>query len=85
MRGDGCMEAELGYFNSKEGSGGPVEARFIEMKRPIDKVAPIRYAQLAAAQMAPFIKFDELSGTSSSHGGVKTAGCVQFLPLPRLH
>ncbi|PHT32778.1 hypothetical protein CQW23_29115 [Capsicum baccatum] len=36
MRGDGCMEVELGYFNSKEGSGGPVEARLIKMKRPVD-------------------------------------------------
>ncbi|KAM3337577.1 hypothetical protein P3S68_031902 [Capsicum galapagoense] len=34
---DGWMEVELGYFNSKKGSDGPVEARLIEMKHPIDK------------------------------------------------
>ncbi|MCD7446002.1 hypothetical protein HAX54_024706 [Datura stramonium] len=32
MRGDGWMEVELGYFNSREGSDGPVEARFINIK-----------------------------------------------------
>ncbi|PHT41000.1 Protein argonaute 4 [Capsicum baccatum] len=39
----------------------------------ISVVAPICYAHLAAAQMAQFVKFDELSETSSSHGGVATA------------
>ncbi|KAH0705036.1 hypothetical protein KY290_009745 [Solanum tuberosum] len=33
LRGDGWMEVELGHFNSKEGSDGPVEARLFEMKR----------------------------------------------------
>uniref|UniRef100_M1DPC3 F-box family protein n=1 Tax=Solanum tuberosum TaxID=4113 RepID=M1DPC3_SOLTU len=37
LRGDGWMEVELGYFNSKEGSDGPVEARLLEMKRHGDK------------------------------------------------
>ncbi|KAK4725900.1 hypothetical protein R3W88_030817 [Solanum pinnatisectum] len=32
LRGDGWMEIELGHFNSKEGSDGPVEARLLEMK-----------------------------------------------------
>ncbi|MCD7465547.1 Protein argonaute 4A [Datura stramonium] len=51
----------------------------------ISVVAPICYAHLAAAQMAQFIKFDELSETSSSHGGVSTAGRVPVPALPRLH
>ncbi|XP_055806910.1 putative F-box protein PP2-B2 [Solanum dulcamara] len=32
MRGDGWMKVELGYFNSKKGSDGPVEARLFEKK-----------------------------------------------------
>ncbi|MCD7446003.1 hypothetical protein HAX54_024707 [Datura stramonium] len=32
MRGDGWMEVELGYFNTKEGSDGPVEARLLKLK-----------------------------------------------------
>ncbi|XP_059312360.1 protein argonaute 4A-like [Lycium ferocissimum] len=51
----------------------------------ISVVAPICYAHLAAAQVAQFIKFDELSETSSSHGGVTTAGVVLVPALPRLH
>ncbi|KAK4706764.1 hypothetical protein R3W88_033673 [Solanum pinnatisectum] len=31
MRGDGWMEVKLGYFDSKKGSDGPVEARLFEM------------------------------------------------------
>ncbi|XP_055827091.1 F-box protein PP2-B10-like [Solanum dulcamara] len=37
LRGDGWMEVELGYFNSKEDSDGPVEARLMEIKRLDDK------------------------------------------------
>ena len=48
-------------------------------------VAPICYAHLAAAQMAQFIKFDELSETSSSHGGLTITGAPQVPQLPRLH
>ncbi|XP_059274692.1 F-box protein PP2-B3-like [Lycium ferocissimum] len=33
MRGDGWMEVELGYFDSKKGDDGPVEARLLEIKR----------------------------------------------------
>ncbi|KAJ8561207.1 hypothetical protein K7X08_027397 [Anisodus acutangulus] len=33
MRDDGWLEVELGYFNSKKGDDGPVEARLIEIKR----------------------------------------------------
>ncbi|XP_059318141.1 protein argonaute 4-like [Lycium ferocissimum] len=51
----------------------------------ISVVAPICYAHLAAAQMSQFIKFDELSETSSSHGGVITAGSVSVPALPWLH
>jgi eukaryotic translation initiation factor 2C len=49
-------------------------------------VAPICYAHLAAAQVGQFIKFDELSETSSSQGGGHTsAGSVPVQELPRLH
>ncbi|KAL3349324.1 hypothetical protein AABB24_022451 [Solanum stoloniferum] len=51
----------------------------------ISVVAPICYAHLAAAQVAQFIKFDEISEATSSHGGVSTAGTVVVPPLPRLH
>ncbi|KAK4724483.1 hypothetical protein R3W88_027262 [Solanum pinnatisectum] len=30
MRGDGWMEVKLGYFDSKKGTDGPVEARLFE-------------------------------------------------------
>ncbi|KAJ8539719.1 hypothetical protein K7X08_013971 [Anisodus acutangulus] len=33
IRGDGWLEVELGYFNSKKGDDGPVEARLLEIKR----------------------------------------------------
>ena len=48
-------------------------------------VAPICYAHLAAAQVGQFIKFDEMSETSSSHGGHTSAGSVPVQELPRLH
>lgn len=48
-------------------------------------VAPICYAHLAATQVSQFIKFDEMSETSSSHGGVTSAGPVLVPELPRLH
>ncbi|CAK7325110.1 unnamed protein product [Dovyalis caffra] len=51
----------------------------------ISVVAPICYAHLAASQMTQFIKFDDLSDTSSSHGGVTTPGAVPVPELPRLH
>ncbi|CAM0880911.1 unnamed protein product [Alopecurus aequalis] len=53
----------------------------------ISVVSPICYAHLAAAQVAQFIKFDELSETSSSQGGGThtSAGSVPVQELPRLH
>ncbi|KAJ7949449.1 Argonaute family protein [Quillaja saponaria] len=47
----------------------------------ISVVAPICYAHLAAAQMAQFIKFDDLSDSSS----ITSPGGVQVLELPKLH
>ncbi|KAL9447958.1 hypothetical protein AB3S75_015436 [Citrus x aurantiifolia] len=35
----------------------------------VSVVAPICYARLAATQMSQFIKFNEMSNTSSSHDG----------------
>jgi eukaryotic translation initiation factor 2C len=51
----------------------------------ISVVAPICYAHLAAAQVSQFIKFDEMSETSSSHGGHTSAGSAPVPELPRLH
>ncbi|KAL8145998.1 hypothetical protein AgCh_003945 [Apium graveolens] len=51
----------------------------------ISVVAPVCYAHLAATQMGQFMKFDDMSETSSSHGGgVTAAGPVPVPPLPRL-
>ncbi|KAK2385915.1 protein argonaute [Trifolium repens] len=50
----------------------------------ISIVAPIYYADLAAAQMAQIIKFDE-SETLSSHNESTSADISQVLELPRLH
>ncbi|KAL5719450.1 Protein argonaute 4A [Ranunculus cassubicifolius] len=51
----------------------------------VSLVAPVCYAHLAAAQVAQFIKFDELSETSSGRGGVTTSGSIPVQQLPRLH
>ncbi|XP_077248856.1 protein argonaute 4A-like [Tasmannia lanceolata] len=51
----------------------------------ISVVAPICYAHLAAAQISQFIKFEEMSETSSGHGGVTAAGPIPVQALPELH
>ncbi|XP_004298218.1 PREDICTED: protein argonaute 4A-like [Fragaria vesca subsp. vesca] len=51
----------------------------------VSLVAPVCYAHLAAAQMSQFIKFDEMSETGSSRGGVTCAGPVPVQEIPRLH
>ncbi|XP_009769203.1 protein argonaute 16 [Nicotiana sylvestris] len=48
-------------------------------------VAPVRYAHLAAQQFAQFVKFEDLSETSSGHGSVKSIGSTSVTELPRLH
>ncbi|KAM7497011.1 hypothetical protein LguiA_021425 [Lonicera macranthoides] len=50
----------------------------------ISVVAPICYAHLAATQMGQFMKFDDMSETSSSHGGVTAPGAIPVPQLPRL-
>ncbi|OMO95798.1 Argonaute/Dicer protein, PAZ [Corchorus capsularis] len=50
----------------------------------ISVVAPICYAHLAAAQLGTFMKFEDASETSSSHGGVTAPGAVPVPQLPRL-
>ncbi|KAJ0467239.1 hypothetical protein HanIR_Chr14g0683151 [Helianthus annuus] len=52
----------------------------------ISVVAPICYAHLAATQVGQFMKFEDRSETSSSHGGtgVTSAGAVPVPQLPRL-
>ncbi|KAK9265533.1 hypothetical protein L1049_001716 [Liquidambar formosana] len=51
----------------------------------ISIVAPVRYAHLAATQISQFLKFDDMSETSSSHGGLTSAGAVPVPELPVLH
>lgn len=51
----------------------------------ISIVAPICYAHLAAAQMGQFIKFEDLSETSSGQRGMTTVGSVPVQELPRLN
>ncbi|XP_021776500.1 protein argonaute 4B-like [Chenopodium quinoa] len=50
----------------------------------ISVVAPVCYAHLAATQMSQWMKFEDTSETSSSHGGVTSAGSVPVPQLPRL-
>ncbi|CAJ2651954.1 unnamed protein product [Trifolium pratense] len=50
----------------------------------ISVVAPICYAHLAATQLGQFMKFEDKSETSSSHGGLSAAGAVPVPQLPKL-
>ncbi|KAJ0083479.1 hypothetical protein Patl1_30201 [Pistacia atlantica] len=50
----------------------------------ISVVAPICYAHLAAAQVGSFVKFEDKSETSSSHGGMTSVGAAAVPQLPRL-
>ncbi|XP_062171432.1 protein argonaute 4-like [Alnus glutinosa] len=50
----------------------------------VSVVAPICYAHLAATQIGQFVKFEDTSETSSSHGGLTSAGAVPVPQLPRL-
>ncbi|KAL8152247.1 hypothetical protein V2J09_010007 [Rumex salicifolius] len=50
----------------------------------ISVVSPICYAHLAAAQMGQWMKFDETSETSSSHGEMTVPGVVPVPQLPTL-
>lgn len=50
----------------------------------ISVVAPICYAHLAATQLGQWMKFEDTSETSSSHGGVSHDGAVPVPQLPRL-
>ncbi|KAG5566495.1 hypothetical protein RHGRI_002151 [Rhododendron griersonianum] len=47
-------------------------------------VAPICYAHLAATQVGTLAKFEEFSETSSSHGGLTSAGPAPVPQLPKL-
>lgn len=51
----------------------------------VSVVAPVRYAHLAAAQFSQFMKFDDLSETSSSPGGQTSSGHAHVPALPKLH
>lgn len=50
----------------------------------ISVVAPVCYAHLAATQVGQWMKFEDVSDTTSSHGGVTSAGSVPVPQLPRL-
>lgn len=47
-------------------------------------VAPISYAHLAATQLGTFMKFEDMSETSSSHGGTTHSGGPPVPQLPKL-
>uniref|UniRef100_A0A5B7CCF5 Argonaute 4 n=1 Tax=Davidia involucrata TaxID=16924 RepID=A0A5B7CCF5_DAVIN len=51
----------------------------------ISIVAPVRYAHLAASMISLFMKFDDMSETSSSHGGLTSVGDAPVPELPTLH
>ncbi|GMI81835.1 OVEREXPRESSOR OF CATIONIC PEROXIDASE 11, ARGONAUTE 4 [Hibiscus trionum] len=51
----------------------------------ISVVAPICYAHLAASQLGQFMKFEDASETSSSHGGLTAPGAIAVPQLPRLN
>ncbi|GAV71984.1 PAZ domain-containing protein/Piwi domain-containing protein/DUF1785 domain-containing protein [Cephalotus follicularis] len=51
----------------------------------ISIVAPICYAHLAASQMGQYMKFEDLSDTSSGEMSMTSAGSVPVPVLPRLH
>ncbi|KAL9241081.1 hypothetical protein vseg_015231 [Gypsophila vaccaria] len=50
----------------------------------ISVVAPVCYAHLAATQIGQWMKFDDASDTTSSHGGVTAPGSVPVPQLPKL-
>ncbi|OWM69089.1 hypothetical protein CDL15_Pgr025276 [Punica granatum] len=50
----------------------------------ISVVAPISYAHLAATQLGTFMKFEDVSETSSSHGGLTSSGGPPVPQLPKL-
>lgn len=47
-------------------------------------VAPVCYAHLAATQLGHFLKTEDASETSSSHGGLSSAGAVPIPQMPKL-
>uniref|UniRef100_A0A2P2JPS0 Protein argonaute 4A-like n=1 Tax=Rhizophora mucronata TaxID=61149 RepID=A0A2P2JPS0_RHIMU len=51
----------------------------------ISIVSPVRYAHLAATQVAQFLKFDDMLETSSSHEGFSSSGPTPVPELPLLH
>ncbi|XP_057526284.1 protein argonaute 4B-like [Amaranthus tricolor] len=51
----------------------------------ISVVAPVCYAHLAATQMGQFMKSEDTSETSSSHGGMTSAGSIPVPQLPKLN
>uniref|UniRef100_A0A2K1X495 Uncharacterized protein n=1 Tax=Populus trichocarpa TaxID=3694 RepID=A0A2K1X495_POPTR len=56
--------------------------RYQRSTTAISAVAPICYAHLAASQLTQFIKFDDLSYTSSSHVGLLLQMLYQFQNCP---
>nr|XP_004296440.2 PREDICTED: protein argonaute 16-like [Fragaria vesca subsp. vesca] len=51
----------------------------------ISIVAPVCYAHLAAAQVGQFMKFEDLSDTSSGKGSITSSESIPVQELPRLH
>ncbi|KAK4741945.1 hypothetical protein SAY87_025533 [Trapa incisa] len=51
----------------------------------ISVVAPISYAHLAASQVGMFMKFEDMSETSSSNGGLTSSDGPTVPQLPKIH
>uniref|UniRef100_A0A803LZQ5 Argonaute 4 n=1 Tax=Chenopodium quinoa TaxID=63459 RepID=A0A803LZQ5_CHEQI len=51
----------------------------------ISIAAPIRYAHLEATQVSQFLKYEDLSETSSGHGSMTSVGNPSVPEIPKLH
>uniref|UniRef100_A0A803LTC3 Argonaute 4 n=1 Tax=Chenopodium quinoa TaxID=63459 RepID=A0A803LTC3_CHEQI len=51
----------------------------------ISIASPIRYAHLAATQVSQFLKYEDLSETSSGHGSMTSVGNPSVPEIPKLH
>ncbi|KAJ1394326.1 Ribonuclease H-like superfamily [Sesbania bispinosa] len=81
------LQGALIDFYSSSGKRKPeniIIFRYQRSTTAISVVAPICYAHLAATQLGHFMKFEDKSETSSSHGGLSTAGAVPVPPMPKL-
>ncbi|KAJ0042324.1 hypothetical protein Pint_18341 [Pistacia integerrima] len=83
------LEERLGRMKKQEdilqGLGKLLHGQRIIAWGVEQQIAPIHYAQLAASQVSQFMKFDEMSDTSSSQGGLIASGDSLLSELTVLH